>query len=194
MDEEKTEAHLLAFVKGLKTAGQSHVPMGTLITSCDQKTIFPLLLALSLLTLIPLIATPAGILSALFYWQMLTSKAISSSSWLGRRPVSLDVVSKAIDRFNRLERIWGSYFPTFLPKLCLNSTLFKLHACYGLFCSMGVITPIPGINYLFGPSLLFLSLALVHTNGLLILMTYLLLPIQGAALFYGAKKIIALIA
>lgn len=189
MVDGKTEAHLLAFMSQLRADGKTHISMGALIAKCDKEILAPFLMALSLLTLIPLIATPAGLLSSLLYWQMLTAKTISPTSWLGRRPVSLNIVAGAIDRFNRFEDFLGPYIPSLWPRLCFEPILFNLHCCYGLLCSLGIIVPIPGINYLFGPSLLLLSLAFVHANGLLLLLTYGLFP----ALFLTARKIVELI-
>lgn len=192
MADKRVESHLVAFIKELKEAGNSHVSMATLIAKCDQSVIAPFLLALSLLTFIPLIATPAGLLSSLFYWHLLTAKTLSPISWLGRQLISLELVTKAVGCFIRIENLLGPYIPALWQQLCFKPALFNLHCCYGLICSFGVIVPIPGINYLFGPSLLLLSLALVHANGLLALLTYVLLPIQSAALFFAIRKIIAL--
>lgn len=173
--------HLQKLLGRLSLDIGSRVEIGVLVGALDKPAIIPLLLVLALMTFIPLACTPAGLLSLFLYWRLLRGKC-NLPSGMSHWPLPLDRITRLANKLKWIDRIFGRLIVPLWTPLCQQTSLLKSHCIYGLVCAVGTLIPIPGLNYLFAPALLLLSLGLYFSNGVVVLLAYGILPLQQIAL------------
>lgn len=188
MSEHLDKYHLNDLLNRLALSVGSRIEIGVLVRALDRPAIIPLLLALALMTFIPLACTPAGLLSTLLYWQLLSGKCYLPDR-ISHWPIPLNRLIAVADKLKWVDKTLGRVIGPYLSLLCHQQTLLKVHCAYGLACAIGTIIPFPGINYFFAPTLALLSLGLYFSNGLIVFISYCLFPLQGVALMKIALSI-----
>lgn len=159
------------------------VSLSSLAGAVDQHVAFPLLIALALMTLVPLLSTLAGILSVMVFTNLVKGGKFPLPKTLGQKQIPLSTFATWVRRSQRFQNAISKVFVPLWPRLCQSPFALRFHSVYGMGLSLGTVIPLPGVNYLFAPALLALTLALASGNAVLAILAYLLPIVEIAGLY-----------